>query len=471
MSRRIQILLALVLFTVAGVRLQAAESVAGDRLKAATMDAGVIGNYTDILCMDKTEMSVVMSIENLRAASLSGTPVYAYLLILADSQTETVIDTLFENNESIDFEFSPSAYPEVSLPAVFYIRRIVSTDSENWTESTGQGKFTVARNEYTEATETHCVNDLPVTGTYTYYDGRVETYVLRADTLEHVFYDRTELGCVHEHTVRCVTVDAPQVAVSNLDNVCQTESKMQISYSILSGAPNHCRLTFNETAKAAGFADTTVALGDNNIIETDLPTTVRADYEVSLQFYDENSTNGCESDVYVMPFNLNLGGFVQQKWDDVLFVDNNDKNCQPDCDADLMFVSYQWYKNGKPIQGATEQVYKENHGLNGIYYVVMKDTAGNEYRSCEIESRPMTGLENLKAEMQISPVPAQAGEPVTIRTTESGVIRLTDMTGRVIAEKETKGVLTLNAPTCQGMYAVTVITESGKRSSRKLTVK
>lgn len=443
------------------------------KANAATADAGAIGNYTDILCMDKTETTVEMTVENLRVANLGSTAHYAYLLLLDDGQGgETMLDTIHTDSVSLNMLFSPDNYPTISLPATFYLKRIASADTQTWLESSGKGTFTVAKNEYTDTIVTHCINDLPVTDTYTYYDGRTETYVFRTDTLERVFYDRTELGCVHEHTIRCTPLDVPQVEIDELDNVCQTADKMQISYSITKGAPTSCRISFNKTAHTAGFTDTIVDLTSESIIELDLPTSQRQDYEIYLQFYDKNSTTGCESDTYKRLFMPNLSGFVQQKWDDVLFVDNNDKNCEPDCDGDLKFSTYQWYKNGKPIEGATSQVYHENNGLNGVYYVMMTDTAGNEYRSCEKEIRPVAANDR-KQPLHIAPVPALAGETLTLTGAAEGSIMLTDMTGRVIVNKTAlnEGIQQMTAPQEAGIYILTVITEDGKQESIKLTVR
>ena len=56
-----------------------------------------------------------------------------------------------------------------------------------------------------------------------------------------------------------------------------------------------------------------------------------------------------------------------QKWDDVLICDNSSKE----------FVAYQWYKNDMPIAGETGQYYSEVGGLNGSYYVMAQNAAGD----------------------------------------------------------------------------------------------
>ena len=89
---------------------------------------------------------------------------------------------------------------------------------------------------------------------------------------------------------------------------------------------------------------------------------------------------------HFFPFTLLTDGFVHQKWNDVLFVDNNPTNGAPA--ADMRFTTFQWYKDGVAVNGATEQSYYEPEGLNGAYQVLMTGTDGVLYRSCVYEIFP-----------------------------------------------------------------------------------
>ncbi len=465
MRRNIQI--ASILFAFIGVYLEPAVCEI-----VATPDAGIIGNYTDILCMDKAETHVEMTAENIKSATLGATQQYAYLLSVVDENAlETMVDTLNYNTENLSFLFSPSDYPAIPIPSTFHLKRIVTTDGQTWQESDGMCTFTVARNEYTDSVVTYCINDLPAVCTYTYYDGRVETCIFRADTLERVFYDRTELGCVHQHTIRCQLADIPEVEVDELGSVCQTDDNLQITYRIIKGAPNACHITFDATAKSVGFADTDIDLTADNTISLPLPTTQMLEYGITLQFYDKNSADGCSSNLYSQQFTLTLAGFLQEKWNDVLFVDNNDKNCTPDCENDLRFKAYQWYKNGKILEGQTSQVYYEEGGLNGFYYVVMTDTAGNEYRSCEIERRPVIESRQSSA-LHICPALAYTGQTINISSAGAGELRVTDMAGRtVLTTAKQKEDISIQSPLKPGVYVISLSSASVGKESVKLIVK
>ena len=87
-------------------------------------------------------------------------------------------------------------------------------------------------------------------------------------------------------------------------------------------------------------------------------------------------------------FNINVvaanctSGLVYRKWDDFMFVDNGIGGGKG------TFVSYQWYKDGKKLEGATEQWYRttlpqyEGAMPSGKYYVRIIDNAGKEYITC-----------------------------------------------------------------------------------------
>ena len=62
-----------------------------------------------------------------------------------------------------------------------------------------------------------------------------------------------------------------------------------------------------------------------------------------------------------------------EKWHDVIFVDNSTNE----------YAGYQWYRDGKIIDGATEQFYQEIGGLNGCYSVELRLKVGGKMRSCE----------------------------------------------------------------------------------------
>jgi len=62
-----------------------------------------------------------------------------------------------------------------------------------------------------------------------------------------------------------------------------------------------------------------------------------------------------------------------EKWHDVILVDN----------SSWKYVGYQWYRNGKIINGATNQFYQEIGGLKGCYSVELTQIGGGKIQTCE----------------------------------------------------------------------------------------
>jgi hypothetical protein len=164
--------------------------------------------------------------------------------------------------------------------------------------------------------------------------------------------------------------------------------------------------------------------GSRTYIEFAVPNNP-GDYDIII------TIDGCSypATVRVLAGQYNFGGtdaLIQQRWDDVVVVNNN-----PETNGGYTFVSYQWYKNGVVIPGATNQYYQEVGGLNGEYAVLLIAETSNglvTFKTCDM----FFVSENL---MKVYPVPARTNESVTIE------VRLTDkqLNGAVLDIYDAKG--------------------------------
>ena len=85
--------------------------------------------------------------------------------------------------------------------------------------------------------------------------------------------------------------------------------------------------------------------------------------------YDER---GCLISRYTYRLTVRQGVEMYAKWTDVIFVRN----------IDSLYTAYQWYQNGQPIDGATEQFYHDPNGLTGRYHCVMQTRNGGSEETC-----------------------------------------------------------------------------------------
>lgn len=88
-----------------------------------------------------------------------------------------------------------------------------------------------------------------------------------------------------------------------------------------------------------------------------------------IENYDERD---CLLSRYTYRLTVRQGVEMYAKWTDVIFVRN----------IDSLYIAYQWYQNGQPIDGATEQFYHDPNGLTGRYHCVMQTRNGGSEETC-----------------------------------------------------------------------------------------
>ena len=148
------------------------------------------------------------------------------------------------------------------------------------------------------------------------------------------------------------------------------------------------------------------AYTQQHYVEIDMTGFAAGDYVVTV------TIDGCTGDVNVrVPANdASMGvssALVDQRWDDVVVVNNN-----PDNNGGYKFNTYQWYKNGEPINGATGQYYQEVGGLEGFYSVELdgvrvSDGAPVHFVTCE-------KFFSANSSVKVYPVPAKSTQEVTV---------------------------------------------------------
>lgn len=435
-------------------------------LRAA--DPGSIGNYTDVLCLDRNELGVWMTVQNLHEAA--GAASYRYRLCGngADGKADTIY--IDKDSISLDYFFRPADYPQFVLPATFELHRQALIGTA-WQTASGKGSFTVSRNEYTFDTVRVCKLDT-YTGSYTNYADQTDRiFFSYGDTADYVNYDKTSLGCDKEYHLHCTWLDVPEVEIEPLGVLCQTDKEITVYFNTLRGTPTSVSVSFNKAALKAGFKNKELALKSANHFTLTVPTTSRGDYAMYVQFYDTTSLAACNGKRDTLAFNLNLGGYVVDKWDDVLLVDNNPSNANPDAVGDtLYFASYQWYKNGRAIGGATGQVYHEEFGLNGVYYVEMTDTLGRTYRSCAVEKRPVIAQSSSQEVFTVEA--GQPGSMLHYTSPSAGTLAIYDLSGKCLTSLAVEsGDGSIQAPPIPGLYMVRLLPAGGKPLTRKLIVR
>ena len=155
-------------------------------------------------------------------------------------------------------------------------------------------------------------------------------------------------------------------------------------------------------------------------------------------------------------------GVVYSKWTDVLLVDNT---------AGL-YTAYQWYEDGKPLEGQTDQVLYMPEGMYGTYTCRMM-TADGEIYTCDYVfadiPRSADNRNNDPNHITVLPNRVRMGNAVTVQQSMNETIRLLLMssTGQRIAEyTQTESTQLVEMPSVQGIYLLRIDSENNVRTEK-----
>nr|WP_319997587.1 T9SS type A sorting domain-containing protein [uncultured Draconibacterium sp.] len=187
--------------------------------------------------------------------------------------------------------------------------------------------------------------------------------------------------------------------------------------------------------------------------------------DVKYSFYVTaiDSAENEESKVNVPDINLEITEIfaISKKWDDVLVCNNTGSK----------YTSYQWYKNGNPIQGANEQFYQETGGLNGSYFVMVTTTdgkigisnvinTGNNTKSVKVYPNPLDESKEYTVEIKAEEVDLKSGEMI-----------ITNVNGQLISRRDQLQPLMKLDGLARGVYLIKVQFATGESFNEKLIVK
>ena len=343
----------------------------------------------------------------------------------------------------------------------------------DWQRSAGTATKYIGQDTREYITFTICESELPYT--MTWIDGSELKFYNDGDS--RTVSDTWTTRCAKDTTFTVAVAQRPNFTF-NEDYVswCQTTGTMAVYYNDDPAIPsNYFYIRYSDDLKAyMGKADTTGAITTPGMIQFDnMPNLGTGDLYLMVQIgYSANAGEStCFSSSRQLRLYPSLGGYLYSKYDRVVFVDNNPENgALPDATEKLEFVSYQWYKNGIPQEGMTGQYYHENGAiLNGVFYCMLKDTKDKTYRTCDI-TLPEEGASAAPMRCAVYPVPANAGEAITIECT--GSARIISFSGECVTRIENvEEKTTVSAPHVPGMYYVEIRDAEGGLDIHKLIVK
>lgn len=336
---------------------------------------------------------------------------------------------------------------------------------------TESGLYTYTLKAYTGCDSIVTIN-LDMTDTlYTLIDTlimRGETYTVGDQTFSETGVYRIPLiaasGCDSVVTLKLRVYNNLKVKGDTLLYACHGDPFVTYNYQFTQGWTNLYSLVFEEPALERVHHDT---LHSETELDIPLPQALRPDkYYGQMTFVD--SIGGDVTIPFVLELRYN-NEVLTQRWNDVLAVRNEEYN------GGYEFVGYQWYKNGLPIEGATQSYYYAQNGLDMTAEYSTLITRGGD--SLQLMTCPITPTLISSADVPDVPILATLvghGQHMPIigqkAHSMNGMARWTTIYGVVINEQAIVQGRGITAPLWGGVYLLTIQEDDGSTHTFSIIV-
>lgn len=239
--------------------------------------------------------------------------------------------------------------------------------------------------------------------------------------------------------------------------VCADNGQLDIDYTIMLGQFDTARIVFSPEAKAVGFTDLYVT--DPTLTTISIPydpTTLPGHYKAVAEFIQAC----CKTTRYNISFDVNYASsVVEQKWNDVLSI------LSPKYNGGYSFIAFQWYKNGQPIEGATQAYLYQPLDTTADYHVVLTRADSIAVATCPIT--PVVREQKTKF-----PTLVETSQQIPAKLQSKSQVRFVTATGmNYYRATHEAGDILITAPAVPGVYVVEITpTDGGERTAQHMIV-
>ena len=233
-----------------------------------------------------------------------------------------------------------------------------------------------------------------------------------------------------------------------------------IGYELLEGGGSRYEIWYD------GVMITEGAVTNDSTVQLICPENfIPGAYTATLVMYDAHNGRGASDFVFhVMLKDDPTNSYYVKVWNDVVICRNGDNR----------FVSYQWYKNRKIVEGATLQYYNDVELLDGEYLVYVTDQSGKSYfiepkrfereeTSYSITAEPSIVNRGADFTVVVSGV-----EPEQLKNARIVVYRNDGVVVNILDDVETENEMRLAAI---GDYVIILTVNDGKNANCKVLIK
>ena len=218
---------------------------------------------------------------------------------------------------------------------------------------------------------------------------------LRTETGVYVHHTSSQYGCDSIATLNLMVHQVLKVEYEKKIVTCADVTYIELPYTIKQGITDTYSLKWQGAPKGLVNVEEEKLPTDSRLVIPVLQPIEANVYEGVLTFYD----NGAKINPTIPNFVDSLTLVVQyadsvltQRWNDVLAVKNSEYN------GGYTFSAYQWYKDGKAIEGATASILYVPEGLdfNAAYTVALTREKDNvTLYSCPIKPEKVSGINDV----------------------------------------------------------------------------
>ena len=450
----------------------------------AAFDAGSVKSVTDeLLCLDGDQTTLLAESET-AATGGDGNYAYRWTLSFYDQAKELLGTASVEDNAAtLNYEFDKAEQLAAASYPIFVTIAREAKDGrchDYWEKSGNTASYIIAQNEARDTTISVCERDFPYTYEYAYNapsKGVKQITFDNPNDVRTIDDDETAWGCLRTVTITAKATPTPTVAiVDSLLEICEGESgNLFIEIEPLSGNPTKYKLLFDDDDVAfASVTEYTDIPADRIIPIKAVGTPQPRIYTASLHFL--GGTQSCESEARRLEISISLDGYLHQKWNDVIVVNNSGKLEGKLEGKPLTFVAYQWYRDGQKVENATLQHIYEPDGLSSVYYALLTAADGTRYRTCDFYTVKKEEKQNIG--IKVYPVPVRPNEAFVVALDFADEL----LTGGTLEIRNAQGVklfetasvaneTTVNQTLAQGFYLVRFVDAAGEEHAAKFIVK
>lgn len=256
----------------------------------------------------------------------------------------------------------------------------------------------------------------------------------------------------------------PEISILFYDSVftsCGTTEEQSLSYNILSGSPAGYSLTLQSMVSDFTLQWPYQDMSQGIVIPA-MPETVWPDnYRLIVSVRD----SFCSEVDFAIALRINYpsDSLITQRWNDLLAVRKTAYTYYGG------FDTYQWYRDGMPIEGATQSTYYQPDGLDGSTYQVevKRCTDGVIMKSC-----PYTPSEQPNTTtLIVKPSIVSRKSSMRIVSPADGMVTIYDQMGmQVDGGMVLQGNNAIETPSISGIYFIELIEQSGQQHVQKIIV-